>query len=118
MSQIRLSTYVNFNGHAREALEFYHKVLGGTLDLRGSRLEVDGAVITATDGHPKYPPTVGDNMAIALSGGDANRITKVFTGLADGGTIKGPLRAQAGRGQTGYLVDRFGINWVVTIAEA
>lgn len=41
MSKIRLSPYVNFQGRAREALEFYHKVLGGRLDLQALRLEVD-----------------------------------------------------------------------------
>lgn len=34
MSKIQLSPYVNFQGRAREAMEFYHKVLGGKLDLK------------------------------------------------------------------------------------
>lgn len=118
MAKIRLSTYINFSGRAREALEFYHKVLGGTLDLRGSRLEVDGTAIIATDGHPNYPPTVGDNLAVALSGGDADRLARVFEGLAEGGRIKGALTSQAGGERTGYLLDRFGINWIVTIDQA
>lgn len=118
MSTIRLSPYVNFRGRAREALEFYHSVLGGRLDPRALRLEVDGTTIIATDGHPKYPPAVGDNMAIALSGSDRDRLTRVFTALGEGGMIKGPLTPQPGIGQVGYLADRFGINWIVTIEPA
>ena len=32
--QIQLSPYVNFQGRAREAMEFYRSVLGGNLDLQ------------------------------------------------------------------------------------
>jgi PhnB protein len=34
MSKIQLIPYVNFQGRAREAMEFYHNVLGGNLDLQ------------------------------------------------------------------------------------
>ena len=34
MSKQYLSPYINFQGRAREAMEFYHKVLGGKLDLQ------------------------------------------------------------------------------------
>jgi len=34
MSQQYLSPYINFQGRAREAMEFSHKVLGGKLDLQ------------------------------------------------------------------------------------
>ena len=117
-ASIRLSHYVNFHGRAREALEFYHRILGGALDLQTSRVEIDGAMISATDGHPKYPPTVGDNMAIALSGRDADRLTRIFHGLSEGGKIKGALSPQPAVGQVGYLMDRFGINWIITIEQA
>ena len=34
MSQQYLCPYINFQGRAREAMEFYQKVLGGNLDLQ------------------------------------------------------------------------------------
>ena len=75
MSRQYLGPYINFQGRAREAMELYHTVLGGNLDLQTgagdrisqARLEADGALIIASDGHPNYPATVGDNMAIALT---------------------------------------------------
>jgi PhnB protein len=133
---MQLSPYVNFQGQAREAMEFYHSVLGGTLDLRTmdtqgtakpagpgdrithARLEADGAVIIATDGHPSYPPTAGDHMAVALGGTDKDRLTSIFNGLAAGGKIKGPLAERSSGDAVGYLVDQFGINWIVTIEKA
>lgn len=136
MSTIDASPYINFQGKAREAMEFYQSVLGGTLELYAAgeqgnagpagpgdriayaRLDADGVHIVGSDGHPTYPPTVGDNMAIALSGTDAEQVTDMFNALAEGGKIKGPLREQPWGGATGYLVDRFGINWVVTVEKA
>jgi PhnB protein len=127
--------FINFQGKAREAMEFYQKVLGGKLELQSAneqgalkpagpgdrimnaRLEADGAVIVGSDGHPNYPPTVGDNMAVAFGGTDKAKVTKVFNDLAAGGKIKGPLTERAGSA-TGYLVDKFGINWVVSIDKA
>lgn len=133
MSEIELSPYINFGGRAREAMEFYHQVLGGKLDLltmneqgvtgpagpgdriSHSRLEADGAVIMASDGHPDYPATVGDNMALSLGGSDKERITKIFNQLGEGGMIKMPLAEQPWGSDLGFVLDKFGINWMVSI---
>ncbi len=115
MSKVQLSPYVNFQGRAREALECYHKVLGGKLDLQALRLEVDGVLIIATDGHPDYPAKVGDNMAIALSGADKDRLTRIFNDLGEGGKTLMPLAKQPGGGEVGWLRDRFSIPWTVSI---
>src|SRR5262249_16655856 len=136
MSKIRLAIYVNFQGQAREALEFYHQVLGGNLELHTineqgaskpagpgdriahARLEADAALIIATDGRPDSPVKVGDNMAIALSGTDKDRVTTIFNDLAEGGRIKMPLTTQASGADVGWLADRFGISWMVTVDRA
>lgn len=136
MSQQHLSPYINFQGRAREAMEFYHKVFGGNLDLqtlneRGepkaaglgdrimhARLEADGASILGSDGHSDYPAKVGDNMALAVRGTDRDRLTKIFNNLAEGGYIKGPLTKQPWGSDDGWLADQFGINWVVSIEKA
>ncbi|MGH6692707.1 MAG: hypothetical protein ACREF4_18720, partial [Gammaproteobacteria bacterium] len=94
MSKIQLRPYVKFQGRSREALEFYHKVLAGKLDLQALRLAVDGTYIVASDGHPDYPATVGDNMAIALAGGDRDRLNRIFNDLAEGSRITMPLATQ------------------------
>jgi PhnB protein len=136
MSTIQLSPYINFQGRAHEALEFYHQVLGGTLDLHTvtaqggaqpagpedrimyARLEADGVLLIATDGHPAYPAQVGDAMALALSGTDQDRLTQIFQALAAGGKIKQPLTAQPWGATVGWLMDQFGISWMVQIAQA
>ena len=136
MSKIQLGPYVNFQGRAREAMEFYHQVLGGNLDLRtvneqgvskpagpgdrisNARLEADGALIVASDGHPDYPAKVGDNMAIALGGPDKDRLTRIFNDLAEGGRIQMPLARQPWGAEVGRLRDKFGINRTISIDKA
>jgi len=131
-----IGPYINFQGNAREAMEFYQSVLGGALDLHTvndqgvaslarpgdtitqARLVADGMLIVGTDGHPKYPPTVGENMAIVLSGTDSDRLTGIFNALAESGKLKGKLTEQPWGGKTGYLTDKFGINWVISIEQA
>src|SRR5262245_54833736 len=126
---MQLSPFVNFQGRAREAMEFYRAVLGGSLDLQTmneegrskpagpgdrvtyARLEAEGTVIIASDGHPGYPAKVGNNMAIALSGGDKARLTKIFNTLAEGGMIQMPLTKQPWGADVGWLADKFGVNW-------
>ena len=114
-------------------MEHYHKMLGGTLDLQtvgadgtprpaGSgdriataRLEADAAVIVGSDGHPDYPARMGDATALALRGGDPARLRRIFEGLAAGGRVQMPLSRQPWGGEMGWLIDRYGVNWSVTI---
>lgn len=134
MSIKYINPYINFQGKAREAMEFYNKVLGGQLVLRTTdekgvpkpagpadrithaQLVADGASIFAVDGHPNYPAKVGENIALALGGTDKARITKIFQDLAEGGQTKMPLTPQSGV-EVGYVLDKFGINWVVSIEK-
>lgn len=39
----------------------------------------------------------------------------IFEGLAEGGKVKGKLENRQWGGETGYLEDKFGINWVVSV---
>ncbi|MEA2655879.1 MAG: PhnB protein [Chloroflexota bacterium] len=129
MSHYHIRPYVNFQGRAREAMELYRNVFGGTLELLASdengkakpagpgdrithaRLEADGASIVGTDGHPDYPAKVGENVAIAVSGTNRDQMARFFDGLSEGGMVKMKLVEQ------GFLADKFGINWVFTIEK-
>jgi PhnB protein len=137
MSQISTSPYVNFNGHAREAMEFYQAALGGKLDLLAiplgggapvpagpddaimhANLEADGAHIMGSDGMVEYPAKVGDNFAVALSGTDHERLARVFEMLSEGGTVKQNLKQESWGDTFGWFEDKFGINWMVNIAKS
>jgi uncharacterized glyoxalase superfamily protein PhnB len=53
-----------------------------------------------------------------LGGTNRNRLTKIFNGLAEGGKIKGPLAKQPSGAEVGWLMDKFSINWMVSIDKA
>jgi PhnB protein len=136
MGQLYISPYINFDGKAREAMEFYQGILGGKLDLLArnpdgapkpaeqsdaimhAHLESDGAVIMGTDGMKEYPAKVGENFAIALTGSDKERLTKAFEQLGEGGNVKGPLKVESWGDTFGWLEDKFGINWMINITKS
>lgn len=136
---IRLNPYLNFHGTAREALEHYHAVLGGSLDvkhydsipgmmgdtdegdkvLHGQLETNDGLTIMAAD----YPASMHDALdasvgghSVCISGDDLARVQAIWNGLADGAEIREPL-AQAPWGDTfGMLNDRFGVAWMFSVS--
>jgi PhnB protein len=135
MSTTYLAPYINFQGRARQAMEHYHKVLGGKLQMFAAgdqgqpkpagpddqimyaRLEFAGLVIIASDGSPKFPAKVGEHIGVAIGGTDRAWLTGVFNGLAEGGQVKMKLTDQPW-GTSGWLTDRFGINWNIDIQKA
>lgn len=125
----QLAPYINFQGHAREAMELYQSILGGELELfaageqgaprpaqpgdliQHARLSGDGFLVVGSDGHPSYPPTTGDNIAIVLVGSDRAAMQAAFDKLSEGGHVKMPLTEGPWGGAAAWLSDRFGINW-------
>lgn len=132
MSKTYLTPYLNFQGGAREAMEFYQGVFGGILTLFAAgeggqprpaeegdsimfgRLDADGVIIVGSDGDPRWPAKVGENVALAVHGSDEAEVTRIFNSLAEGGTVKMPLTKMPW-GTAGWLADRFGFNWNIDI---
>ena len=53
-----------------------------------------------------------------MSGTDKVRLTKIFNDLTEGGKMKMPLSEQPWSAGDGWLTDKFGINWVVSIDKS
>ncbi|MFD2762976.1 VOC family protein [Micromonospora eburnea] len=133
---IRLNPYLSFQDTARAAMEHYQQVFGGTLTLSTfgefgnpdpaladlvmhSQLETDrGFTLMASDTPPEMaPPTAGNNIAVSLSGDDADVLRGYWDKLSDGGTVSVPLEKQMWGDEFGMCVDRFGIGWLVNISQ-
>jgi PhnB protein len=130
----RLNPYLNFNGNAREAMEYYADALGGTLTVNTfgeygdtanpdgvmhAMLETDGGLtLMASDLPPGMPHNPGDNMAISLSGEDAEQLRRYWEKLSDGGTVTMPLEKQMWGDEFGMCTDRFGVPWMVNIGQS
>jgi PhnB protein len=59
----------------------------------------------------------GDNIAISLSGDDAEALRGYWEKLSDGGNVTMPLEKQMWGDEFGMCVDRFGIPWMVNITQ-
>jgi PhnB protein len=131
----RLNPYISFAGNAREAMEYYNSVFGGNLTINTfgeygqpaapeadkimhAQLETDdGFTLMGADTPPGMEHNPGDNIAVSLSGDDADDLRGYFAKLSDGGTVSVPLEKQMWGDEFGMCVDRFGIGWMVNIGE-
>jgi PhnB protein len=131
----RLNPYVTFDGNAREAIEYYKDVFGGELRLNTfgeygmndapmadkvmhAQLETDrGFTLMASDTPPGVDRQPGNNIAISLSGEDADELRGYWEKLSTGGTVFMPLEKQMWGDEFGQCADKFGITWMVNITQ-
>jgi PhnB protein len=131
----KVEPYLAFNGDAREAMEFYQRVLGGTLDVQTfgetpmesppeakdrvmhARLESGDLIMMASDSPPDQPVSMGTNVSLSLQGTDLDGLTKAFDALGEGGNVTMPMEAQFWGDTFGMLTDRFGVHWMVNVAK-
>lgn len=129
---VALNPYLMFPGTAREAMAFYADVLGGELSLlsfadAGAEDHPDPQLIMhahlgspagsfmASDGAPGQALTRGDDVAVSLSGDEAETMRGWFARLSEGGTVTVPLAKQMWGDEFGACTDRFGVRWMVNI---
>lgn len=131
----RLNPYLSFAGNARQAMEFYQSVFGGSLALNtfgefgaeGSAeadkimhgmLETDsGFTLMGADTPPGMEYDPGNTITVSLSGDDGDELRAYWAELSDGGTVSVPLAPQMWGDEFGACVDRFGVSWMVNISQ-
>lgn len=130
-----LTPYLNFMGKAKEAMEFYHSILGGKLSLQTYKdagmphdpkeddyvihasLENGPLSFMASDGNKDHPVTFGNNFYMSIMGDDETLLREYFSKLSEGGTVDMPLAKQFWGDTYGQLTDKFGVHWTVNISS-
>jgi PhnB protein len=133
--QTKLNPYINFKDNTREAMEFYHSVFGGKLDLTTFKefqasedpseddlimhamLETENGMAFMASDTPKrmeYHP--GTNFSISLSGDNEAELTSYYQALSEGGVVTMPLTKAIWGDTFGMCTDKFGVNWMVNIS--
>ena len=135
-----ITTYLKFDGNAREAMEFYHSILGGTFDIQtfgdsmpgGSppgaenrvihaRITIGSLQLMASDTMPgmasDHRPgskefALGDNFAIALECDDHAEQDRHFKMFSEGGKVLMPLDMMFWGARFGMVLDKFGVEWM------
>lgn len=135
---MKLQAYLNFDGEADEAFQFYHLVFGGDFSHRSTMGEIPGGdelpveeqnrimhislpikddiVLMGSDILPSAGHQVhkGNNLYISLQVDSRKEADKVFDGLSRGGKVEMPMEDQFWGDYYGSLQDRFGVHWMIS----
>ncbi len=132
-----INPYINFNGNAREAFNFYKSVFGGEFatimlfkDMAGPEspvAEVDadkimhialpiGQNVLMGNDIPESMGRVNENenrSKISVSAATREEADKLFKGLSAGGSIEFPIGDSPWGSYFGMFRDKYGIEWMV-----
>ncbi|WP_180685670.1 VOC family protein [Streptomyces gossypiisoli] len=130
----RLNPYLNFEGDARRAMEFYQEVFGGTLSLNtygelggqsgtadadmimhGMLETPSGFTLMGAD-TPGEDFNRGNAYSIALTDDDEAELRGYWEKLSASGSVSVPLEKQMWGDVFGMCTDRFGVAWMVNIS--
>ncbi len=134
---VKLHSYINFNGDAREAMDFYCSIFGGEVhsDTFASFASPDmpvaaedrekimhaflqgdnGIELMASDTPTGMPFAPGSQVTLSLSGDDETALRGYWDALSEGGTVTVPLDKAPWGDTFGMLTDKFSIRWMVDI---
>ena len=130
-----INPYINFNGNAVEAFEFYKSVFGGEVgeiirfkDLPGApfgeaeaekvlriALPIGPTVLLAND-VPSMMGTVNEKenrSKIAVRADSREEAERIFNGLSEGGEVEMPLDESPWGSYYAMFRDKYGIEWTV-----
>ncbi len=135
MSNSKLNPYINFNGNAKEAAEFYKSVFGGNLTtstfkeggapvdeahgdkiMHASLIADNGITLMLSDLPPGWPYNPGTNISISLSGDNEGELRGYWEKLSVDAKIDQALNTAPWGDTFGMLTDKFGIHWLVNIS--
>lgn len=140
---VKLTSYINFNGNAKDALVFYQSVFGGTVEsdtfgefneqsggampmpdedkdkimhatLTGEFVEI---MVSDTPSNWGEQPAVS-NIVLALNGDDENILRGYWDKLCVGGEVVQPLEKAPWGDYFGNVKDKFGISWMLDISPS
>jgi PhnB protein len=131
---VNVNPYLTFNGNCREAMEFYRTVLGGDLTVNtfgefgGDPSVADKVMhamliggkgaLMASDTAPGMPFNPGNTMTISVSGEAGDGLEDVWSKVSDGGQVHVPFEKQMWGDFFGQCVDKYGVPWMVNVAQA
>ncbi len=135
-----VQTYLFFDGRCDEAIDFYRGALDAEVTMRlrfkdhpeptppgmlrpgtedkvmHAQMRIGDTVIMLSDGHCTGKPNF-QGSALALTVATEAEAERRFAALADGGQVTMPLAKTFFSPRFGMLADRFGVAWMVLVAQ-
>jgi PhnB protein len=135
----KIQPYLFFGGRCEEAINFYKTALGAEVvmlmyyrespeppppgmlqagfedKVMHATIRIGGAVIMASDGCDDTSSFDGFRLSLALP--NEAEAKRAFAGLSAGGEVQMPLAKTFWSPCFGMVTDRFGLGWMVTVAD-
>ncbi len=133
-----INPWINFNGNAEEAFNFYKSVFGGEFtkiirfkDIAGPEMQIPdaeankimqivlpigGANVLIGNDVPGFMGKVSENenrSKIHLNADSKEDAERIFNGLSGGGQVEGPIGDSPWGTLAGMFRDKYGIEWIV-----
>jgi len=134
---MQVQPYLNFDGRCNEALEFYRNTIGAKVTMlmrfkdapdksmispgseekvMHSAVQMGDSMVLMSDGRCTGKANF-HGIALAISTKTEAEADRIFTGLADGGQVNMPLSKTFFSPKFGMLSDKFGVGWMVLVAN-
>lgn len=135
---MQIIPYINFSGHAEEALKFYVSVLKAELGeimrftpemypdmpeymkdwVMHAEVRFNGNAIYLSDTFEPDKRQMGNAVTIHIDCESSLEINELFNALKDGGTVTDPLKDTFWGAIYGSLTDKFGVLWSFNYQKA
>ena len=130
--------YVFFDGRCEEAIEFYKRTVGATVEMLmrfsdnpeppqpgmvppGSEnkvmhacIRIGDTAVMASDGRCMGKPSF-QGFSLSLTVKDAPEADRLYAALGDGGQVQMPLTKTFFSPRFGIVGDRFGVSWMIIV---
>ncbi|PGO29029.1 hypothetical protein CN984_12885 [Bacillus cereus] len=129
----KITTFLMFEGNAEEAMNFYTSLFDQSEIVNISRYDEngpgkEGSVIHATftlngqefmciDSYVKHAFTFTPSMSLYVTCETEEEIETVFHKLAQDGSVLMPVGSYPFSKKFGWLNDKYGVSWQLTLAE-
>jgi PhnB protein len=135
---MKLNPYLSFDGRCRDAFEFYERTLGGRLTfiqtfgespmaknmppeaqdrVMHATLQIGDQVLQGADAPPGQFTTPA-GFCVATHFDDVAEGERVFSALAQNGSVQMPFQPTFWAKGFGMLIDRFGTPWIVNAGQS
>lgn len=134
---MNVEPYLYFNGRCEEALEFYKKALGAevTAMLRFKEspspeynpagmeekvmhacFHVGGSTLMASDGMCNGQAKF-EGISLTINATSIEESERLFAAIGEGGNVQMPMGETFFSSRFGMVADKFGVSWMVIVAQ-
>jgi PhnB protein len=135
---MQIQPYLSFEGRCDEAIEFYKKAIDAKVDMlmrfkecpdqsmvtpqskdkvMHAALHAGDTQLLMSDGRCTGAPNF-NGIALALSANTEADAERIFNALAEGGKVNMPLAKTFFSPKFGMVADKFGVGWMVLVAQS